>query len=385
MGRIVITKIKEKDFLFLFDDDHEVKAIKCIEETMVDSVYVGRISEINKGLRAAFVSISPEQKVFLPLSELTSEENEYKCGDEIALQISVDPIKTKLPMGTMKICIPGQYCVCHLEGHGVSASKKLSDEERTALESRFKAEGPAGLKKFKWVLRTNAQTLLEDDFSPLFNEASSFMEIGEKIRNAHTRCAYTKLYAPESPLLSIIADIPGDTYDSVITDNKEYYEILNNSELFNEKNITLFDDEYITLKNLHSLETYLARALDKKVYLDCGGYLIIEPTEAMTVIDVNSGKAEGRKKDTASYIYKVNKEAALEIAKQLSIRNISGMIMVDFISMDNPGDNERLLQLLGKELEKDKIRTRLIDMTPLGIVEITRKKVNSPLDKTVSF
>ena len=119
--------------------------------------------------------------------------------------------------------------------------------------------------------------------------------------------------------------------------------------------------------------------MDKKVYLDCGGYLIIEPTEAMTVIDVNSGKAEGKGKDSREYILKINRQAAVEIARQLKIRNISGMIMVDFISMKADEDNKKIMDILKSEVGKDRVLTNVVDMTPLGIVEITRKKIDIPL------
>ena len=127
------------------------------------------------------------------------------------------------------------------------------------------------------------------------------------------------------------------------------------------------------------METHLREALSKKVWLPCGGYLVIEPTEAMTVIDVNSGKAECKSKKKDSFYLKVNLEAAAETARQLRLRNCSGMIMVDFINMEAAKDKEKLLAALDGYLKEDKIHTRLVDMTPLGIVEITRKKVSKPL------
>ncbi len=123
----------------------------------------------------------------------------------------------------------------------------------------------------------------------------------------------------------------------------------------------------------------MKEALGRKVWLPCGGYLIIEPTEAMIVIDVNSGKTEGKGKKSSDFILKVNLEAAKEVARQLRIRNYSGMIMVDFINMESEEDRKKLLDSLDAWLSEDKIRTRLVDMTALGIVEITRQKISKPL------
>lgn len=381
MGKIIISKVYNKDALFLFNDDHEVVLIKIVENTMVDSVFKGKIVEINEGLHSCFVSVSKDLKVFISLDEFSEKP---KCGSEIILQIKTDPIKTKLPQGTLNICIPGQFCVCHLKGNGISASKKIEKDIQNRLVDHVENSCPEASKEFRWVIRTNSE-LLMDDFSLLDKEIIELTQIAVLIKNkAQYKSLYSTIYAPENELIRIIRDIPFNDFVTIITDNPIFYNELTEWEaLSNSKEIKLYSDEYISLKNLHSLETYLNRAVDKKVYLDCGGYLVIEPTEAMTVIDVNSGKAESKKKDSASFIFKVNKQAALEVAKQLKIRNISGIIIVDFVNMHSKEDNEKLIGILENELKKDRIQTNLVDMTPLGLVEITRKKVSNPLDKVI--
>lgn len=381
MGKIIISKVYNKDVLFLFDDNHEVVLIKIIQNSMVDYVFKGKITEINEGLNTCFVSVSKDQKVFLSLDEFSKRP---VCGSEILVQIKTDPIKTKLPQGTVNICIPGQFCVCHLNGEGISASKKLDKETQRKLIEHVEELNIEGLKEFRWVIRTNSELLLED-FTPLDNEIKAFKEVACTLKyKGLFKSLYSVVYAPKSDLLKCIGDISFDSFDTIITDNPAFYNEIVEACVFDQsKDIKLYSDEYVSLKNLHSLETYLNRAIDKKVYLDCGGYLVIEATEAMTVIDVNSGKAEGKKKDSASFIFKVNKQAALEVAKQLRIRNISGIVIVDFVNMNSKEDNEKLMKLLECELKKDKIQTCLVDMTPLGLVEITRKKVSNPLDKAI--
>lgn len=381
MKKIVITKLNNQDILFLFDDNHEILMIKCIESSLVDNVYMAKIVEINKGLNACFASISENQKVYISLSSF--KENKPKCGDELPVQIKVDALKTKLPEADPNICIPGQYCVCHMNQSGISVSKKIEKNVQERLISKLEEANVPSIDKFGFVLRTNSEYLLED-ISPLVEEIKSFIDIMSFISDeAKYRSIYSVLYEKSSVISNVISDIPFDMYDSIVTDNEKFYTELLNTKLIQGKDLKYYDDEYVSLKNLHSLETFLNRALEKKVYLDCGGYLVIESTEAMVVIDVNSGKMDSRKKDTREIRFKVNAQAAREVARQIKIRNLSGIIMVDFINMDNDADNEKLLNILKDEVKNDRIKTSVIDMTPLGIVEITRKKVNNSLSSSI--
>ena len=142
--------------------------------------------------------------------------------------------------------------------------------------------------------------------------------------------------------------------------------------------LSLYTDENLPLMKLYRLESVLKSASDRRVWMKSGGYLVIEPTEALTVIDVNTGKYTG-KKTPAETILKINLEAAHEVARQLSLRNLSGIIIVDFIDMESKEDQETLMRTLGEELSRDPVKTILVDMTRLGLVEITRKKVRRPL------
>lgn len=382
-GRLVITQLNNKRLLFHFNSDYEIINIKCINESLVDSVFVGRIDSINEGLSCAFVAISKEQKVFLPLSEL--KNTGLKCGDNVLVQIKTDALKTKLPTASVNLCLPGQYCVIHANGNGISASKKLEQEVQNELIDEVNHNLNEDDKEFKIVIRTNASTLIQNSLEPLFNEINELSKILKEIlQKSKTQVIYKCLYNNDSSAISLISDIDLNSYNTIITDCQETYDQVKSLSLTENKNIKYYNDSAVSLVNLYSLRTHLQRALDKKVYLDCGGYLIIEPTEAMTVIDVNSGKYESKRKESREYIKKVNIEAAVQVARQLSIRNISGIIMVDFINMSHKEDVDILLDTLKKELSKDKIKTQLVDITPLGIVEITRKKIDLSLDKVMS-
>ncbi len=379
MGKIVITRLQEKDILFLFDDEHELQYIKCIGASNVGNIYMGRVAELNRAMNCAFVNISKKQKIFLPMNELPGEN--IKCGDEILVEIKTDAIKGKRPQGTARLTVAGEYCVCYLDGHGISISKKLPEYTANELIKNLRELQSIDFKGFKWMIRTNSASLLEEgNLQPLYDEIEKFIGIGSFLRNeAKTRALYTAVYEGSGGAGNVIRDIPSEDYDDIITDNPEIYETLSSLDICSHKRLRLYTEECVSLKNLYSLETHLGRLLDRKVYLNCGGNLTIDTTEAMNVIDVNSGKTDGKRRDSAGFIRKVNTEAAYEIARQIKLRNLSGIIMADFISTRDEKENEELLELLRQIVKKDKIATNIVDMTPLGIVEITRRKVDLPL------
>ena len=175
---------------------------------------------------------------------------------------------------------------------------------------------------------------------------------------------------------------PNSYNGEVITDNKEFYEHLTaycaSNEKFQKINIRFYQDDQMPLSILYSIEKKMETALANRVWLKSGGNLVIETTEALTVIDVNTGKCEVKKGSEEVY-YKINLEAACEIALQLRLRNLSGIIIVDFISMESAADEKELLAYLRTLVKYDKVQTTIVDITPLGLVEITRKKRNKSL------
>ncbi len=204
------------------------------------------------------------------------------------------------------------------------------------------------------------------------------IENGEELKNkaSHlTRFSY--VYRSESFMTERInAVFKCDEYEEIITDDEKVFENLKDSF----SSIRLYSDKSFGLDKLYSLETGINDALSKKAWLKCGGYLMIEHTEAMTVIDVNSGKfapAKGTDKEKA--YFKVNEEAAIEIARQLRLKNISGIIIADFINLKSEEDRDALLEILKSETSKDTETVCIVDITPLGLVEITRKKNLPPL------
>lgn len=384
MGKVVITELYNTNTLFLFDDDFELQGLKAYSNSDVDSVYIGRIEEINKGLNAAFVSIGKKKMVFVPLNEL--DKKNTKCGSSIMVQIKTDALKTKLPTATTSICIPGEYSVIHIGGKGIHFSKKISLKDKKSLLSAIEDAGIKGIDHHGIVIRTNSEYLVGSDITPLKKEIKSLLKTADRIlQRSDTAKLYTVLYKNDNNIGNEILKLNTEDYTDIITDDKKTYEKLCKIDVLKNKNIKFYSDEAISLVNLYSLRTHFDRVLDKNVYLKCGGSLIIESTEAFTVIDVNSGKLPGRNKDPESYYLKVNREAAIEASRQIILRNLSGIILVDFINMSKKENNDKLMQLLSEELSKDKLKATVIDMTKLGIVEITRKKVDLSLDKIISL
>ena len=164
----------------------------------------------------------------------------------------------------------------------------------------------------------------------------------------------------------------------IITDKRDLYDDLTAELSDDEIDISYYDDEMVALDKVYNIETDLKKLFSRTVFLKSGGSLIVEPTEAMTVIDVNSGKAIKGKNAEASYL-KINMEAASQIARLLRVRNMSGIIIIDFISMKDPESVKKLTEHMKSELKKDEVKALYVDMTPLGLVEITRKKITKPL------
>ena len=167
-------------------------------------------------------------------------------------------------------------------------------------------------------------------------------------------------------------------FDRIITDQKGIFEELKKDPQLKEETICFYEDNY-PLDKLLGISSKLEKCFKKHVWLKSGGSLVIEPTEALTVIDVNTEKAVQGKRNKEHTFFKLNKEAAVEAARQMRLRNLSGIILIDFIDMEESAHVEELLKLLEQEMEKDRVPAKVIDMTALGLVEITRKKVRKPL------
>ena len=250
-------------------------------------------------------------------------------------------------------------------------------KEPTVSEASKPAADQSG-QQHGYVIRTDAEQASDDEIISELNKLNS--EYYELIRIAATRTAHTLMKAASTPVVKDVCELHFDEEDEIVTDLESVYTSLINASA---GNVRLYNDDMLSLSKLYSVEHRIENALSKHVWLKTGGYLIIEPTEAMTVIDVNTGKFDGNNKDREKTFYKINSEAVMEIARQLKLRNLSGIIIIDFINMEDENNRRELQKQLEKELAKDSVRTAFVDFTKLGLAEVTRKKIKRPLHEVL--
>lgn len=390
VNRLILTKIKEQPFIFSYENE-ELTGIDVFTETLhqfqVGDIYTARVKNILTNINAAFVDIGGNI-CYYSLEDnkhtiwLHSKETQtLKCNDEILVQIEREAVKTKQPSVTCYITIPGKYCVFTYQKTGVGISKKIKDtQKRERLKNLYSVllEQYGEKEQFGVVVRTDAQFQTEKE---LQEDAVRTLELAKQIKTyAAKRTTGQCLYSRNDAWEVLFDTVSNCDTSEIITDIAPFYEILKEKQQQNgfAGKIVYYEKE-IPLSVLYELKANLTAALAKEVWLPSGGYLVLEPCEALTVIDVNTGKSSRTKGAKEDHVWKVNLEATKMIAKQLRLRNYSGIILIDFIDMKNPEYNEKLLQEMRQLLRKDSIKTTLVDITALGLMELTRKKIKKPL------
>lgn len=402
-GKILYLRYKKK-LLGLLIQSGRLLSVGVYEEdsaSLIGNIYVGKVQRVISNIQAAFVEIGDKQLAFLPFHEVKDPlllnrafDGSLRSGDEVVVQVARDSLKSKQPSLTTNLSIAGNYLVISGGNSRLGVSTKLSEEKRKELISFLTENGLCSAKKecvqreaekvrYGMVVRTNAGNLT--DFTPLLKEWEELSEQFFRIcREASYRTCFTCLHKRGTPFIEDLKNYNTEEYDEIVTDCRDIYQALiqEGEKLSDRPSVRLYEDDY-PLAKLYSVGTLLQTALDNRVWLRSGAYLVIEPTEALTAIDVNTGKYEAGRNSEDTF-FRINKEAAEEIARQLRLRNLSGMILVDFINMKKEEHNKELLSYLRMLTAKDSIHTDIVDMTPLGLVEITRKRVSKPLRALLS-
>ena len=286
------------------------------------------------------------------------------------MQVEKDAIKTKDPVLTSNINLNGKYVAVNINKSGLGISSKIKDSDRRNELKEILKDYLS--KEYSIIVRTNAENASgEDIITELNTLLNEWKDIYDK---AFTRTAYTVLKKKEPEYISRVDGIYDGEIVEIVTDDKELYELISQKSSL----CRLYEDKLLPLDKLYSVSNCFENLLAKKVWLKCGGYLIIEQTEAMVVIDVNTGKYS-KGKNTAEAVLKVNTEAAIEIAKQIRLRNLSGIIIIDFINMPNKEYEKQVVEEFEKIVSKDPVKTDIIGMTKLGLLEVTRKKVKASI------
>lgn len=384
-ANIVITKYQNRICALGFKQNQLEELHVDTQESMLNSIYIAKVKNISKNINAAFVELSDGQMAFLPLDDtlncpfIASADGKLREGDEIPVQIIKEAVKTKDPVVTTKLSVSGAYCVVSLDKRkgGFQFSKKLSVTKREAIKEAL--NDFVLPDDYAVVIRTGAEQL--NDYEELKSELTTLISMMDDIvLKAKTRTCFSLIYQGIPSYIEYLHHIADSSYEEVVTDLPTVYEALQTSYKGNMP-IRLYKDTF-PLNKLYSIESKMEELFVKNVNLKSGANLIIEYTEAMTVIDVNTAKNIS-KKDKDSVIYKINTEAAQEIARQLKLRNLSGIIIVDFINMENEQYRAELIQELKKLLKQDPVPCNFVDITALGLVEITRKKVKKPIHEVL--
>ena len=366
----------------------EIRLESDQEKSILGNIYTGQVENIASNIQAAFVQIEPGKRCYYSLAEAQRAvfsagrkgNGPLRPGDELLVQVSRDAMKGKLPALTSNLNFTGRYLVLTTGDKKFGLSSKLALEDRHRLSGWLKEEAERPDKEFGIIVRTNAADASKEEILKELEWLKG--RYHKAVVQGRNRTCFSLVLETEPFYVAAVRDAYGRDLDEIITDVPEIREMILGyleeiSPELKEK-LRFYQDKLLPLYKLYRVETALDAIQKEKVWLNSGGFLVIQQREAFVSIDVNSGKYTVKKKMEETF-RKINLEAAAEIGRQLRLRNLSGIILIDFINMENPDHRDELFHVLQKLLRKDPVKSRAIDITPLHILEMTRKKVRRPV------
>lgn len=398
MNRLAITRVsmheksnKKHLAYIMLDEKRDFADFQVFEEgeSLLNRIYVGRVENIVPNIKGAFIRISTKQICYLPLEDVKSplytnkpSKKQGLCiGDELVVQIVKDAVKTKEPVVSTKITMTGKYSVLTTDNMSLGVSKKITGEQHDKINEFISAYTDQSMEDgFGIIIRTNAlETSMEDLKEDVEHLIHRFITLKES--SVH-QCAFALLEEPDAPYIQKLKSADLSLLDAIYTDDNEIFdEIEEKLPYLKEKGLLrLYNDDRVSLGTLYNFRGSLDKLIEKRVWLKSGANIIIEQLETLTVIDINSGKNISKNDDA---ILAINKEAAIEIAKQLRLRNISGMIIIDFINMKSKEHLTELIHVLKEQIKHDSVPCTFMDVTRLGLVELTRKKTYKSLKEII--
>jgi ribonuclease E len=354
------------------------------DRSIVGNVYLGRVQNVLPGMEASFVDIGEERNGVLYAGEvgIAGDEGDevprietvLRSGQPIMVQVTKDPMRAKGARLTAMVSLAGRHLVLVPNAKSVGVSRRLSDSERARLRDIAHKIRPAdhGL-----IIRTAAEGANHGD---LERDLKRVMEMWDEISAKADRSKAPALLYEEPELeLRVIRDLFNREVSRCVVEGgdlerklREYIRVTTPSL---DHRLELYEGELPIFEEYRVVEQ-IRKSLDRKVWLPSGGHIVIDRTEAMTVIDVNTGKFVG-KSNLEETVFKTNKETAVEVARQLRLRDIGGIIVIDFIDMEEMANRDDVIRLFRRELERDRSRTQVFDISPLGLVQMTRKSVST--------
>ncbi|KQC12831.1 MAG: hypothetical protein APR63_10295 [Desulfuromonas sp. SDB] len=372
----------------------EINVERIDDKKVVGDIYKGVVTQVSSGLNAAFVDIGLEKAAFLPLTEMISKYADFEknvdsgklkleSGQEIFIQITKSPLGKKGPRATSFISIPGRYLVLMPGRKFIGISKKIKDRNE---KKRLKKIGnKLQNEKFGLILRTESKFRTEMEIAEDLKDLKSSWKEMEKAAKNHS--APYLLHKEEEPVIKIIRDLFNSTIDEVVTDSKEIYRkilsyLKTRSGSKQLKDKITYHREEIPLFEYYGIEDEIAKLFSPYVELSSGAYIIIEETEALISIDVNSGKSPSNL-SPEDMAYNTNIAAAREIARQLRLRNTGGLIVIDFIDMQQYDHKKAVKAELDRQLAKDKASYITSPISDFGLLEMTRKRTGPSILKSL--
>jgi ribonuclease E len=387
---MVITQHGERDQLAVLEERELVQhyVTRAGARSMVGNVYLGRVQNVLPGMEAAFVDVGRGRNAVLYAGEVNWSpedldgappriEHVLKNGQSVLVQVTKDPIGGKGARLTAQVSLPGRFLVLAPNSEVSGISRRLPDAERRRLKTFVKNLKP---KEHGLIVRTAAEGASEEalarDLARLLDEWAQIEKRSKKAK------APAVLYEEPELTVRVVRDLFTDEeYRELITDSPRIFGLVTDylrdvaPEVLSK--VRLHEGPLPAFEEFHIVEQ-IHKGLDRKVWLPSGGYLVIDRTEAMTVIDVNTGKSVG-KSNLEETVVNTNLEAAREVARQLRLRDIGGMIVIDFIDMLLEQNKAKVIDAMRESLAQDKSRSQVFDISPLGLLEVTRKRVSGGL------
>lgn len=391
MTKLYIQTINNKKEIALVENEKLIEYYE--EEDTIErkegNIYIGIVKDIIKGMQSAFVDIGTEKNSFIHLKDILPKVDEKKQkydenidisqvakqGQKLLVQVKKDSNEKKGARVSTHINLPSKYIVFMPNTDIVTVSQKIEDEKeqqrliKLVKENLSKGNGA--------IIRTSAEGKEKEIIEDIKNIENKWNKITQTSINPNQNNPQL-LYKSEDIVEKILIDLTDKVINEIIVNNKKEYKRMEELKKENKEyaNIKIAIQEGENLFEKINIEKQIEKSQNRKVWLKCGGFITIDKTEALTAIDVNTGKYTGNK-NLEQTVFKVNKEATIEIAKQIRLRDIGGIIIIDYIDMKKQEDREQIEKILREELKKDRTKTQVEGFTNLDLMELTRKHICS--------
>lgn len=390
-GSNLIALVENGKLIEKYDDDESIKVNE-------GNIYCGIVRDLLPGMQSAFVDIGEDKNAFIHIkdvipkvSNVTGNKDEnlekYKIKDylkvnmPVLVQVKKSEENLKGARVSTHISITGRLSVLMINVDFITVSQKIENKEERARLKKLASEILSELNEnsqYGLILRTSAE---DKGKAEIEKDVADLIEIWKKIKATYDENLKDKrpqlIFQNYDVISKFLVSVLETDVDRVIVNSKNTYEtILEYLKKIGKENVEVVLNENEDLTQMHDIAGQIEEMKERKIWLKCGGFITIDKTEALTAIDINSGKFTGKKNSSKeNTIYKVNQEATVEIAKQLRLRNISGIIVIDYIDMEEEKDRKNIMNLLEKELKKDRSKTQVMGFTKLDLLEMTRKKL----------